>query len=104
MSDKTWKQVERTLARRLGGQRVGCTGKAIADVISDWLSIEVKTRKTLPAWLLSAIEQARDDDRLSMVILHQVGQRHDDDLVVMRLTDFEEWFGGYNGTQDDQAG
>ena len=104
MSDKMWKAVERELARRLGGQRIGCTGKATADVVSDWLNIEVKTRKTLPAWLLSAIEQARDDDRLSMVILHQVGQRHDDDLVLIRLSDFEEWFGGNDGTQDDQAG
>ena len=53
MTDKTWKAVEREIARRLGGHRVGCTGKATVDVVSDWLTIEVKTRKALPTWLLA---------------------------------------------------
>ena len=100
MADKLWKQTERAVARRLGGVRVGPSGKATADVVSDWLSVEVKTRKTLPAWLLSAIEQAaknNDDGRLPVVVLHQVGQRHDSDIVAMRLSDFEEWFGDEHG-------
>ena len=93
MTDKTWKAVEREIARRLGGHRVGCTGKATVDVVSDWLTIEVKTRKALPIWLLDALDQAArasDDGRLPVVILHQTGQRHDGDLVIMRLGDFEE--------------
>ena len=58
MADKTWKAVEREIARRLGGQRMGCTGQATADVITPSLAIEVKTRRRLPSWLLDAIEQA----------------------------------------------
>ena len=97
MADKTWKAVERQIAKRLNGQRVGCTGRATADVISDELIVEVKIRKALPAWLLSAMEQAvkaNDDGRLPIVVLHQVGKRHDSDIVAMRLSDFEQWFGG----------
>jgi len=30
---------------------------------------------------------------LPLVVLHQLGDRHDADLVVIRLKDFEEWFG-----------
>ncbi|MBC7224758.1 MAG: hypothetical protein H5T59_10880 [Anaerolineae bacterium] len=30
---------------------------------------------------------------LPLVVLHQVGDRHDDDLVVLRPRDFCDWFG-----------
>ena len=96
MADKLWKQTERAIARRFGGRRVGPTGQATADVITDWLAIEVKTRKALPRWLLDAIGQAvgtADDGRLPIVVLHQKHKRHDEDVVVMRLGDFETWFG-----------
>jgi len=56
--DKTWKAVERCLAGRLGGQQVGATGHSTADVLTDWLAVEVKTQKVSPGWLLSAVEQA----------------------------------------------
>lgn len=94
MADKLWKATERAIAKRLGGERVGPSGKSTADVITDALAIEVKTRKTLPHWLLDAMAQATAaaaaDGRLPVVVLHQKGQRHDGDLVVLRLTDFEE--------------
>lgn len=54
----TWKQCEREVARRLGGFRVGCTGEAAPDVQTPWCSVEVKTRKRLPKWLLEAMAQA----------------------------------------------
>lgn len=92
---KTFKGVERQIAKRLGGERVGHLGGA--DVIVDsWLSIEVKSRKTLPQWIRDAIAQSKRNagiSQLPIVILHQVGQRHDADLVVMALADFENWFG-----------
>ena len=31
--------------------------------------------------------------KLPLVVLHQVGRRHDNDLVVVRLGTFVEWFG-----------
>ena len=92
---RTFKGVERALAKRLNGERTGQTGGA--DVESDWLSVEVKCRKHLPQWLRDAIAQAKRNGgipQLPVVILHQVGQRHDGDIVCLTLADFENWFGG----------
>ena len=96
MTDRAWKRAERAVAKRLGGQRVGNSGRNTQDVSHEWLSIEVKTRKLLPAWLRGALQQARANapaDRLPVAILHQIGIRHDDDLVVMTMADFQAWFG-----------
>lgn len=93
--DKAWKRTERAIARRLGGQRVGVTGRSTADVVTDWLSIEVKHRKELPGWLKDAFGQASigAGGRLPIVILHENGQRFSDAIVMMRMADFEDWFG-----------
>lgn len=90
-----WKQTERAIAKRLGGRRTGPTGRSGPDILTDWLAVEVKYRRKLPQWLTDAVEQAQTgtDDRLAVVILHQAGSRHADDLIVLRLADFEEWFG-----------
>lgn len=95
MADTTWEQTERAIARRLGGKRQGAVGRTGADVLNDWLAAEVKHRKRLPQWLKDALEQARTGagERLPLVILHEAGQRRSDDLVVLRLADFQEWFG-----------
>ena len=87
----TWKQTERAIARRLEGQRIGCTGQATPDVVTDSLSIEVKHRDQLPQWLMAAMAQAVTNapaGKLPVLILHQSGQRHGNDLVVLRLADF----------------
>ena len=91
---RTFKGVERKIAQRLAGERVGHLGGA--DVVTDWLSVEVKSRKELPQWLRDAVAQAKRNggiSQLPVAILHQVGQRHAGDLVVMTLADFENWFG-----------
>ena len=95
MTDKTWKQTERAIAARLNGRRQGATGRTGADVVNDWLAVEVKHRKRLPQWLKDALTQARTGagERLPLVVLHESGQRHADDLVLLRLRDFEDWFG-----------
>ncbi|MEJ5225350.1 MAG: hypothetical protein WHV44_12910 [Anaerolineales bacterium] len=99
MGDKAWKRTERTIAARLNGQRVPITGRArgsAPDIAHPWLSIEVKHRKRLPLWLLEALDQARaaaTDRQMPICILHQAGERHDNDLVLMRMSDFVAWFG-----------
>lgn len=105
---RTFKGVERKLAQRLGGERVGHLGGA--DVQTVWLSVEVKTRKELPQWLRDAVAQAKRNSgvsQLPVAILHQVGQRHAGDLVVIALADFEGWFGAEylasNADADDAA-
>lgn len=97
MANRTWKSTERRIARALGGERVGPSGLATADVVSSWLSVEVKHRRRLPLWLMGALDQARQaagPDQLGIAVLHEKGQRTGDDLVLVRLADFVEWFGG----------
>ena len=111
MADKLWKATERSIARRLGGQRTGPTGHTGPDVLTPWACIEVKTRRRLPTWLKEAVHQAVAGawgDRLPLVVLHEKGQRHDGDLVVLRLRDFEDWYGpldrGELGNASDAPG
>lgn len=97
MSDQ-WKATERAIARRLGGQRTSHRnlGVGAPDVLAGPYAVEVKHRKTLPAWLAEGVAQAQryaNADQLALLVLHQSGQRHDHDLVVLRLDDFEAWFG-----------
>ena len=72
------------------GDRLG------ADVDCGWASCEVKHRRHLPAWLLAALVQAHRNSmpgQLPVVVLHEHGQRHYNDLVVVRMGDFIEKFG-----------
>ena len=90
---KSFKATERAVARLLGGQRTGHLGGA--DVVTNWLSAEVKHRRKLPDWLLAAMRQAAGHsgpEQLPVVVLHEAGARHNDNLVVMRLADFRDWF------------
>ena len=71
-------------------------GQQTPDVETTAFSVEVKSRKTLPGWIEAAMCQAEDnasDGKLPLVVLHQVGRRHDNDLVMVRLGAFVEWFG-----------
>ncbi len=100
MSEALWKKTERRVAAIFGGKRIPITGRQrgdVPDVAHPWLSIEVKTRRALPAWLREAMAQAvaaAQPDQLPVVVLHEVGDRHADDLVLLRLSDFKAWFGG----------
>jgi len=96
---KTFKGVERAIAKRLGGKRTGQYGGA--DVVVDgWLSVEVKSRKTLPQWIRDALNQSKRNakhDQLPIVILHEHEKRYDCAWVVMAMSDFEDNFGGGGG-------
>jgi hypothetical protein len=87
---------EKAMEKRLGGQRVGLTGKATIDVDAGWLAVECKEREALPSWIKVALGKAvvkARDSQLAILILHELGKRHDGDLVVLRLSDFEAHFG-----------
>lgn len=91
----TWKATERRVAGILGGRRMGC-GVDRADVRSDWLTVECKHRAEIPQWLKAALGQARryaGAMSLPVAVLHESGTRHDDDIVCLRLCDFQDWFG-----------
>jgi hypothetical protein len=92
---KSWKACERRIAAELGGARIpvsGWTRGDAPDVAHPSLSIEVKSRKTLPGWLLDAVAQAEawaGPDQLPVAVLHQDRSRYSDALVVMRLSRLE---------------
>lgn len=110
MADKAWKRTEREVARHLGGRRVPVTGRQrgdTPDVMHDHLSIEVKHRKTLPAWLLDAMDQAnaasKSPDQIAIAVLHQSGARFEDSLVLIELGPFSRLFATRNDA-DSTAG
>lgn len=61
MSDTRWKRHERDIAAALGGIRLPNVGRGQPDVIAGNVAAQVKTRKTLPAWLIAAADQAAAD-------------------------------------------
>jgi hypothetical protein len=94
---KDWKQAERRIADILGGRRVPVSGRSrgdTPDIEHHTLSVEVKSRKVLPAWLEDAMRQAEaasKDGELPVAVLHQDGKRHTEALVVIRLEDFADY-------------
>ena len=104
MVSRSWKRSESAIAALLGGKRNPINGRGCqADVESDWLAIEVKSRASIPAWLKKSLAQARAGakrDQLPVSILHEEGTRHLDDLVVMTMRDFLEWHGPVAGPGD----
>ncbi|MCL5108785.1 MAG: hypothetical protein M1401_07970 [Chloroflexi bacterium] len=96
MVNASWKQTERAIAKRLGGRRSGSPAQsgatATADVVAAALCCEVKHRRALPEWLKAALRQsvqAAGPGQLSLVVLHEAGERHDGDIVCLRLADFQ---------------
>jgi hypothetical protein len=95
------------LTRALGTERAahwpGPTGGA--DVRTGWLVAECKSWRRLPTRVVAALEQAERaarDGQLPVAVLHQVGQRRENDLVVLRWGDFRSWFGGPNGAEGNE--
>ena len=108
MSEKTWKAVERRIADYIGGRRVPVTGRQrgdAPDIQHPLLSVEVKHRQELPAWINEAIAQAQASaigtTKMPIAILHECGQRHEKDLVVMTLAEFRDWFGKADTCRDN---
>ncbi len=90
-SRSTWQRHERRIAAALDTQRAG-VGQAGADIVTDEWSLEAKSWRTLPARVVDALAQAERSataDQVAAAIIHQVGARHEKDLVVMRWADFD---------------
>lgn len=94
MSEKGWKRAERRIAGILGGERVPVSGRGRGDspdVEHPVLSIEVKSRKSVPAWIRDALDQAEASSftagRIPVAVLHEQGKPYAEDLVVMNLGD-----------------
>lgn len=77
-------------------------GLRMPDVETSAYSVEVKHKAKIPGWLAEAVDQAHRNasaGKLPLVVLHQSSQRHDRDLVVLRMGEFLEWFGNGAGWQ-----
>jgi len=94
--DKPWKNNERKIAAYIGGERVPVSGRArgyAPDIKHPWLSIEVKLRMRVPAWIKNGMDQAKQSvrgDQIPCLIIREKFQRVDDALVCISLKDFRE--------------
>lgn len=93
----TWKKTELYLAKRLKGVRVPITGRArgsTPDIEHPILSLEIKHRASIPKWIYDALDQAiksKKTGQVPTVIIHESGRNHDQDLVVLTLSEFEKF-------------
>lgn len=90
-TSQAWKDAERKIAAMFGTKRVGPTGRTGPDLHNHRFAVEVKERKTLPKWILAALTQVTTSSPESLVptvVLHQLGSKHVDDLIVFKLSTF----------------
>lgn len=79
MPTHTWKDVERSVAAQLGGQRNPLSGRngkhTRGDVILGDYYVEVKHRKRIPFYadFLQATQQAVDENKVLLFVFHQKG-------------------------------
>ncbi|MBU0977326.1 MAG: hypothetical protein KKD18_02840, partial [Nanoarchaeota archaeon] len=86
---------EKQVASMLDGIKQGLYGGE--DVSAGPWSIEAKTRKKFVGdkWMEQAVKNC-PEGKVPIVIEHTNGQRHSNDLVMMRLGDFKDWYGNPN--------
>lgn len=87
---KRGKAAERAVAAALGGKRVGVMGGEDVHLDGPW-SCEVKSRKAFVAlpWMEQAARNA-PEGKTPVVVVHVHGQRHTEDLVIVRLEDWKK--------------
>lgn len=86
------KQYERVMAKRMGAKRIGVLGKE--DLEHPIWSIEAKKRRAFAgAVFMDQAVRNCPEGKTPVVMVHVTGQRHGNDLVMMRLADWEQWFG-----------
>ena len=102
MGDKPWKRAERQVAAALGTTRNPNNGRRQADIDAGPFAVEHKTRKTIPAWLTSALRQASAsaDGRTPIVVLTHVRQGVKAKRYV--VLDFSDW-AAWHGDPQEQA-
>jgi hypothetical protein len=97
VAEPRWKRHERLVARALSGERQPNIGRRAPDVLSPSWAIEVKTRRSLPRWLLTAIAQAEEGARATgrlplVVLVHAPGQgRRARRFALMPLEALASW-------------
>jgi hypothetical protein len=92
------KNTERAIAKIVGGKRIGTL--CGEDIQHDDYSIEVKNRvkSTAHGFMAQAIRNC-PQGKTPMVIIHKHGDLHGNDLVCVRLKDWESWNGSITKAQ-----
>jgi hypothetical protein len=95
---RDWKQAERRIASILGGVQVPVPGRRrgdAPDVLHPRLSVEVKSRSKLPAWIEEGMRQAESSStngRVPVCVLHQDRRPYEEAVVLVRLSHFARNF------------
>ena len=95
---RDWKQAERRIASILGGVRFPVSGRRrgdAPDVLHPRLSVEVKSRSKLPAWIEEGMRQAESSStngRVPVCVLHQDRRPYEEAVVLVRLSHFARNF------------
>jgi hypothetical protein len=86
------KSAERAVAKMVGGKRIGVL--CGEDVQHPLFSFEVKSRQTFVAsnWMSQAKGHC-PAGKTPAVVVHVHGKRHNDDMVILQMSDFEDWLG-----------
>ena len=86
------KSYERYIAKRLGGRRMGVMGKEDCD--TELFSVECKSfARFAGEGIMQQAERNVYKDKTPLAIVHIRGNSHDKDIVMMRLSDFEDYMG-----------
>lgn len=90
------KATERAVAKLTGGKRIGVLGND--DVQAGPWSIEVKGRVRFSgsAFMQQACRNC-PKGKTPLVVVHVTGQRHANDLVMIRLADWLDYYGPLKG-------
>ena len=94
--DKAWKKNERMIAKYIGGKRVPITGRQrgdVPDIKHNWLSVEVKLRMRIPAWIKNGIDQAEKSavgHQMPVLIIREKFQKIDDAIICITLKEFRD--------------
>ncbi len=97
MPAKTWKNVERDLAKYLEGKRipVNSTANVTCDVTTEVMDIQVKHGKKIPVFIVKGMEQACRDcrkDKLPALYLHRKQLSIGEGIICFRLSDFRDYY------------
>lgn len=94
------KRAERDVAKRVCGKRLGVL--CGEDVQHPLFSFEVKSRQTFVAsnWMAQAKKNC-PSGKFPAVVVHVHGKRHNDDMVILQMCDFENWANSIWGTKSE---
>jgi len=86
--------VQSKMAKRLGGKSVGTIEGQ--DIEHSVFSVEVKHRKKFVGntFMNQAVKNC-PKGKVPLVIVHELNQRFDKSLVMIRLKDWEDWYGKF---------